>query len=292
MLSWQRLLMCGAPGGTCQSLGYRGERRERERERGGPIGLLASDHTTHHVTEAMSEVAELEQQPFSAELSAVVFGNAGTLRVILGWVGPGHFIYVASTCTSWRAAYLKALQGVLTRNRLCVGQPVIAAGTSYAAVLSSPSQLRLASQYGLKLTSRDNWALCALAGRHADLAMLQLAAELGLPMDHNVLQGAFSSDSVDSISKMAWLLDSKGVALIDDDVIAALIAKAPVQVLRWLHARGVVWPVAAMSIAARQGCVGTLEYLHGINFPWITYASEGAARYGHLPALKYLLHEG
>ena len=243
----------------------------------------------------MSESAEQEQQPFSAELSATVMGNAGILRAILSLVEAGQFIYVASTCTIWRAAYPKALEGALSP-RKCYGlhEPVKIKVTSYAAVFSSSSRLRMAVVHGLKLAS-CRWTLCEAAGRHADLATLQLAAELGLEIKSLVLRGALNSGSLSSITKSAWLIDVHGVSLRWvrlNTAKAALSAKAPIEVLQWLDTKGVVWPDDAICIAAKQGSVSTLQYLRAINCPWGSGAPIAAASQGHLPALQYLLQEG
>ena len=236
---------------------------------------------------AESEERDSKRQAVALELSSAVFGHTGTLRAILSLVGAGHFVYVAGTCTSWRAAYTKALEGVLSGSRASRGKPVCVQGTSYAAVFCSPSRLRMAVNDGLELGK----GLREAAGRYADLETLQLAAELGLTMTTDVMYGALRC-GLSSIPKMAWLLDVKTVPLGPDVIEAALSAQAPIEVLRWLHARGADWNEYSMSIAAQRGPVTTLQFLRSIGCAWDTGAPNSAARRGYLPALKYLLQEG
>eukprot|EP00953_Heterococcus_sp_UTEX-ZZ885_P038474 19740-Heterococcus_DN1.PRE.3 len=103
----------------------------------------------------------------------------GILQHVLSFVGAGHHAFVAPVSQSWCEAYSSAYAAVPRKGRL------VGAFTVYRAIFGSPSRMQMAFATGvlplrgprLKMNAHDR--LLAIAGKHADLATLQAAHQLG-----------------------------------------------------------------------------------------------------------------
>ena len=184
---------------------------------------------------------------------AAVFEGTGTL--MSSFIGQGHYLYVAGTCKTLAVTYATAMKGLLNSRQV----HVLKDGTTYAAALSSASCLQLAAECGL-LTQPQDYKLSRIAGRLADLTTLQLAAELGLNLNGDVVRGAVTSGSIEK--------------------------------LRWLHAEGAPFGQGAMHDAAALGSISVLQYLFSIGCPCSSHATTAAAEHGNLHAFNLLVVRG
>jgi hypothetical protein len=186
----------------------------------------------------------------------VLGANNELLRSIFSYV-PGIWLYAGAVSSAWKQAYEQGARTILPRGSC----PIICCShtTFMAAAFASEAALRLAVECGLDLLAHSQ-VLQRLAGRHADLTTLQLAAELGLPWTAAVSRGAAS---------------------------ACDLLK-----LQWLYAQECPrssWTV--ITCAASSGCLETLLWLqqkHSTCRLSLKYAFIAAARYGHLDVVKHM----
>jgi hypothetical protein len=114
--------------------------------------------------------------------------DAGVLEQVLGYVGPGHWLFIA-VCKLWQQPYMRVAatdppEEQMSLFRLLLTTPTFSCGpqmTLRKAVFASESRLRWAYAAGLKLVSDDSCEMRRieyLAGLYADQGMLALAFEL------------------------------------------------------------------------------------------------------------------
>jgi hypothetical protein len=103
--------------------------------------------------------------------------------------------------------------------------------TTYSAVFSSPSRLRLAIDNGLRLDDGANWRLHRIAGKSADITTLIVAFELGLPYTDQIMTGVTLSGAV---NKLEWLHTEQQRAL-QDNALHCAAASGSVAMVSWLH---------------------------------------------------------
>jgi hypothetical protein len=156
---------------------------------------------TQHINSAVAAAEHLkltmratrahQAQKRSAADSRNPLIEAGVLQHVLSYVGPGHCIYVAPVSSMWRDLYAKVKSQQLTvydEDSLesiiinCVPQM-----TLYSSVFTSPSRVQLAHESGLDCTSE---AYQRAAGKHADIATVATAHELGMLYTDATMYGA------------------------------------------------------------------------------------------------------
>ena len=115
------------------------------------------------------------EQHDSLDVQETVFTHPGLLKDVLHLTGPGQHFYVSTVCTSWRAAYKQALQGLRNSRRLRVKTAL----TSHAAALSSLSRFQLAIEHGFTEQLHKPEVQMA-AGQYADIETLHLRGSLGM----------------------------------------------------------------------------------------------------------------
>jgi hypothetical protein len=129
--------------------------------------------------------------------------DAGILLHVLSILGPGHHLFMSAVSKAWREIYERVadvsmpwiigdLHPPSTRfddyEVLCT--PLM---TICSAVFASAGRVALVHECGLTFAHAE---LQRLAGREADIPMLQLAHELGLPFSGALLVGAAEASSV------------------------------------------------------------------------------------------------
>jgi hypothetical protein len=194
--------------------------------------------------------------------------NAGILKHIFTYV-PGHYIFVGAVCREWKAAYV----GIPDQKVRCYrafggGCDIIhwlvysSKTTVLSATVASPATVRLAFDCGLQVSS----GLQVIAGLHADVKVLTLLLELGLPLSAKLVQAAALSGHLDSLQHL----------------LCHQQCPTPLGPLKLSH------------FAARSGNISMLNWLKAQK--WFLFhcdaACIGAAKGGQLLALQHLRSEG
>jgi hypothetical protein len=185
--------------------------------------------------------------------------QAGILRHVLDFVGPGHWRFVAEVSSLWRDVYKRVSSREISDPNWDVQVTCVPEMTLYSSVFASPSRLRLAHDGGLSSTQmRYRFA----ASKYADVATLEVAHELG--MDYTP----------------GWL-----VAAID---LEGAVYCNELAVVQFLHDRCCYWTNHVFSIAAQRGDMDLCEYLYASDCGWSMGTCEAAARSGHADILRWL----
>jgi hypothetical protein len=147
--------------------------------------------------------------------------NPVVLQNVFSYVGLGHCLFMAPVSLLWRDMYATLEGQQLTvrekfeRKRIITCIPQV---TLYRSVFTSPSRVKLAHESGLDCTSE---AYQRAAGKHADIAILARAHELGMQYTATTIYSAAECNKL-----------------------------AEVQYLHW---QGCPWPLFLLEIAARGG---------------------------------------
>jgi hypothetical protein len=148
--------------------------------------------------------------------------NSSILEIIFGYVGPGHWLFLATLSKSCKESYLSIQQRRIhfwDEDRHIY---VTVCGTSHitltSAAFSSSSCFRLAVEHGMQLPSNNSRRQQRIAGEHSSLETLKVALQLGLNMTDAVVQGAAESGS---LAKLNWLHTEHGCQFNADTVFAA-----------------------------------------------------------------------
>jgi hypothetical protein len=198
----------------------------------------------------------------AAKRSAVDSRNplqqAGILQRVLDYVGPGHWRFVAEVSRLWRELYSRVADVVMQAIRFewkinCVPQM-----TTFSAVFSSPSRLRLYAQARELHCKAKRFQRAA--GTYADIATLQAAHELGMQYTDSVLEGAASCNEL--------------------------------AVMQFLRAQGAPLSCEVFSLAAARGHTAMCAYLHSERCPWDEIVCGRAARNDHASTLRWLREHG
>jgi hypothetical protein len=106
----------------------------------------------------------------------------GILQHVLGYVGPGHWLFAALVSKAWHQNYLQVPEGHLIGISIhCSRIPVVCVPrmTLYSAAVASVARLALALELGLDCTSN---ALQFAAGKWGTEAIIMKAMEAGMPI--------------------------------------------------------------------------------------------------------------
>jgi Ankyrin repeats (3 copies) len=234
---------------------------------------------------------------------------------VLSYVGPGHHFFVAPVSKPWRYLYatLKSQQLAVydefsseNISITCVSEM-----TLYSCLFKSPSRVKLAHESGL-----DNMSTAYLqaAGRHADVATLAAAHELGMQFTAVTMAAAALCNKVAEVQYLhsqgcywpSWLLAkvvSKGYfelmrwcyehccRWIDVHVAPYYAAQGgSIELMAWvLQLPGAKPSAEAISAAASRGHTDMCKFLRSQQCPWDVNAALEAARKGHTEALRWLL---
>jgi hypothetical protein len=224
--------------------------------------------------------------------SSIVFSKPDILRQILGYVGPGHWLFVAAVNTLCTQLYYGVasleMDAHVANDRgykiTCISQM-----TLYSSAFASPSRLRLADkQCTIKRSGAAAQRYQYALGRHADIAILAAAQLSGIVLDIWTLNGAVA---VDALPKVQWLC-SLMMHDPSDELSFDAASSSSIAVLTWLKEQGIEFTMKTAVHAARNNQVPALRYLRAEGCPWGVEVCREAAASGSLAALRWAHEEG
>jgi hypothetical protein len=224
--------------------------------------------------------------------------HAGILLQVLNTLGPGHHLFISDVSKLWRESYKRvdSVQ-IAARRRGRYREAIItvtADTTLCSAVFEAANRVKLAHECGLTFHSPQ---LQRIAGRAAELSVLQAAHERGLALTEEVVNGAAQAASV---FKLQWLHIEQGCRLHDGFTYYAA-RSGDVDLLRWSKDHGCEFTANTYMGAAAGAHIHVLEYLHDEGCAWGDFnegcawdelACSAAAAYGHLATLQWLHEHG
>jgi hypothetical protein len=240
------------------------------------------------------------------------------LNHMLAYVGPGQWHFLATVCSAWRDAY--ALVAIREVERIpyveddngdeieCTPQM-----TLYSSMFASSSRLVLAKALGVKF-KRLEFAFAA--GKHADVATLEAAYDLGMKRTEATMSGAttcndltvlqylhaegcaLSADVCDAaavsgdLEMLRWARE-QGAQWEDDSILAVAAGSGNVELAAWVQQQpGVVVDSSAMTAAAKSGDIAMCEHLHLQQCSSCPDAACAAAEGWHWDTLRWLQEHG
>jgi hypothetical protein len=241
--------------------------------------------------------------------------QSGVLQHVLGFVGPGHWFFLATVSSLWAELYATLASTVKHRRNMLGRVPFTCTPqmTLHSSVFASPSRMKLAHKDGVNFALRSCWKT---AGRHATVPSLKLAQELGMEYCFEVMHGAAECNKLDVLQ----FLHAQGCAW--EARISTIVAqRGDLEMLRWVHEQGcdlqtrtilssaassgnieltawvkqqpgVACNQSAMAAAAAQGHTAVCELLRAEGRPWNTHACDRAASGRHLSTLSWLHENG
>eukprot|EP00953_Heterococcus_sp_UTEX-ZZ885_P018305 10224-Heterococcus_DN1.PRE.2 len=218
-------------------------------------------------------------------------GNTGLLQIVLSYVGPGHYIFLAAVCSEWKELYenLAAVNVfAFTASGERLRQKCEPRTTLGSAVFQSSRRVRMAHQHGLRFDASP--PMHHVAGKVADRHVLATAHELGMPYSRAVLLGASERGSVVTLR---WLHFDQSCALPHNITVFAARGGG-VRVMQWLSERGCTLNTKTLFNAAKYRRLRVLEYLHSAGCPMADSgrACKIAAWNGSLQVLQWLRAHG
>jgi hypothetical protein len=244
--------------------------------------------------------------------------DLGILQNVLYYVGPGHRLFMAPVSKQWNETYIAVDSQQLTvyneSGRRCIitcdGQM-----TMYSSVFTSPSRVQLAHETGLDCNIR---AYRRSAGRHADIATLAAAHDLGMEYKTITMADAAEGNKLAEVQYLhsegcpwpAWLMERA-------------LKSGFVELVRWCYEHGCPWDAAiapscaaetlsgnvelmawvlqqsdtrllaeVMRDAAYEGHISMCKYLHQQQCPWNASSTWAAAEVGNVDLLRWLSDNG
>jgi hypothetical protein len=256
--------------------------------------------------------AEIMSAPAAKRHSSEkTLSERGILQHVLSFVGAGHHAFVAPVSQSWCKGYTSAYAAVPRKGGL------VGPFTVYRAIFGSPSRVQMAFTTGVlplrgpRLKVNAHERLLAIAGKHADLATLQAAHQLGLQLSDELLCAAAATGVLD---KLQWLstqhddlpqsiasfaaqngniemlkcIKQLGIEFDLKCYETAAIANH-LQVIQYLHAEGCVWDATLCKIAAEVQSLEMLQWLRENECPWEAHTvALYAAFAGNMDMIIYL----
>jgi hypothetical protein len=242
--------------------------------------------------------------------------NISILEIVLGYVGPGHYLFVASVSQWWREVYTSMTSQEIAFYTIhgCNCPICISPTTLISSAFTSLSRVKLA---------HNNWLDCSseayqhAAGRHADVAILATAHSLGMQYTDTVMAGAAQSNKLAELQ----FLRGQGCPW-PCGMIETAASSGYFELLRWCHEHGCQWeqhskPLcfaaqsgnvellawvlqetgtnlteSVMSTAAAKGHTAMCQYLYSQQCPWDANSTSNAATYGHVSVLRWLVDNG
>jgi Ankyrin repeats (3 copies) len=241
--------------------------------------------------------------------------EVGILQQVLGHVGPGEWLFLATVSSLWRHLYAKLADvemqtpGIYKTDFICAPKM-----TLYSSIFTSPSRVRLAREHGID-SSEDSYKLSA--GMHGAVKTLAAAAyEADMSFSAVTMLGAAECNELSVVQ----FLRARGCAW-DWKVSGAAARRGNFEMLRWVRLSGCDWKPQyilgeaassgniemtawvkqqpgvvcdeyAMAAAAQNGHTAMCEYLRAEEYPWGKDACHDAARNGHVDTLKWLHEHG
>jgi hypothetical protein len=246
----------------------------------------------------------------------------GLLKEILGYVGPGHWLFLSTVCSLWRDLYTKMITEKLKRRfSYVMGIDIVVAKftcipqmTLYSAVFASSSRVRLAHENGVNCSTT---AYEHAAGKHGTVASLMAARELGMEFSAATMMGAAEGNQLPvlqylhaqkypwhwtvpaaaarrgDLEMLRWLKE-QGCGWEDGkDILCAAVRSGNIDMAAWVKQQpGVVCDENTMAAAAGKGHTAICEFLHAEQCPWSPSACWAAASNGHVDTLRWLREHG
>jgi hypothetical protein len=264
-----------------------------------------------------------------ASITSNPLQEVGILQRVLSYVGPGHWFFLSTVSSLWRELYSRVADAKILmlyfphilveedyfppESRYGVYEDCRPQMTLYSTVFASPSRVRLAHSCGLDVSTAS---FEHAAGRHADVATLATAHELGMQYSEETMRGAAQCNMLPVIQ----YLHAQGCPW-DSLVTYIAASNNDFQMLRWAHEHGcpvnnryimraaassgnieiAAWLLQqqlgccddhAMDSAAEQGhtamCAFVLENAERTPLAWSAFMCESAALHGHADTLRWL----
>jgi hypothetical protein len=238
---------------------------------------------------------------------------------MLSYVGPGHWFFLSTVSSLWRDLYTRIAS---SRMQVYHYDPAFASleevtfipqMTLYSSVFASPSRVRLVHENGV---ASAPGIFQYAAGRHATVATLVAAREVGMHLTILVMKGAAECNQLSAlqflhVQRCRWHWSASTAAAKRGDlemlrwirehgcnwnehsILSEAASSGDVELAAWVKQQpGVVCNESAMVAAAAKGHTAMCEYLHAEQCPWNESACEGAAASGYVDTLRWLHEHG
>jgi hypothetical protein len=209
--------------------------------------------------------------------------DAGVLRHILSYAGPGSWLFFSPLSKLWKQCYEQV--DVAALQTQYPGATVNL--TAYGDAFLSPSCLQWACEHKLQAFF-DTSLLQIKAGAWADVQTLLAAQELGLPVTDSYMEAAAARGH---LPVLQLLHDAQGRQL-PPQVSACAAAGAQMHVLIWLKQIGVTFDNGLIKVAAQYGHTHVLQFLYDHGCAGDERTSAAAAAGGRLEVLQFLRSRG
>jgi hypothetical protein len=208
------------------------------------------------------------------------------LQSIFSYVGPGHWLFLATVSSLWRELY-SAVGSLILPGRAFFSRKItcVPKMTLYSSVFASASRVRLAHDCSL---DSNNLQYAYAAGACADIATLVTAPQLGAPWSPYTLRGAAA---VGSVLKLQWLHTQQHCQL-PADIGKYAAWGGSIEVLMWLKRLDIAFSQEMCATAARYNQLVALQFLHSEGCALDTKLCNIAAQYGNNDILRWLTHQG
>jgi hypothetical protein len=240
------------------------------------------------------------------------------LQNVISFVGLGHHLFVAPVSKQWQKIYAALESQQLTvfdedLNRI-ISIICNSHMTFYSSVFASTSRLKLALECGLDWPSAK---LQRAAGKHADVATLTTAADMGLRYTAVAMATAARCNKLAEVH----FLYRQG-CLWSSGMLEEAASSGHFELLRWCCEHGCRWVAVdkapnyaaesgdvqlmayvlqlqgtrlsapTMCTAAEHGHIAMCLYLHTQHCPWSKAVTRLAATGGYTDLLRWLIHNG
>jgi hypothetical protein len=226
------------------------------------------------------------------DASRRLFNVEGILEQVLGYVGPGHWLFIAEVSKLWQQTYKMVAVVHTPEAQKCLFESGLfrchAQMTLGQAVFASESRLAWAHHAELR-----PWRMGYVAGFFADENMLALARELysGLHKSDAMLLGAAASGST---IKMNWLYAQRQLEPLPRGLLCYAASSGSLDMLQLIqsdHALNTEGKLA-MRVAAHRGYVHICKHLREAGCAWDTIACSCAVSACQLDTLRWLHENG
>jgi hypothetical protein len=215
--------------------------------------------------------------------------DAGTLGTVFDYVGPGHWLFVATLSKRCRTLYMRVSNATVARVDEYQGAVEVIVTpriTLIRSALASAACLEFARDNGLQLKSDPPTLF--LMGQFADLETLGSERKLGLLFTPQLVHGAALSGS---LTKLKWVVEEQPCCLPrkTGDFAAR---SGNIGMLLWIAENGGTLGKSTFAAAARAGHLHVLQHLHAVKCEWDANACSKAAEGAQLSSLQWLLEHG
>jgi hypothetical protein len=218
------------------------------------------------------------------------------LQLILQYVGPNDWFYMAGVSSSWQQVYKRICAEhakqqklwVLKHGKRCYVNPIKATRTYYTKAFASVSRLQLACALGLELSTVE--CLQQQAGKCANKLTLLWARTHGLPWCEELTQSLADEGRLELLQ---WARLDKQCLWYEKGIVTAALQRADLPMLQWMHS--IVNPDLIKECAtlgspatAKLGFVGSVRVLAWLQVRLLFFS----VIYCHELSHKRALHGG